>query len=71
MTEQDDVRSDFDEVVNMTPKQLEEWLKTEESPSVGWGEASRSGTSPGSGLPPSSASAATSSTDYDAVRRAE
>ena len=26
---------DFDEAVNMTPKELEEWLKTDESRSVG------------------------------------
>ena len=26
---------EFDEVVNMTPKELEEWLQTEESRSVG------------------------------------
>ncbi len=26
---------EFDELVNMTPKELEEWLQTEESKSVG------------------------------------
>lgn len=31
----DDVREDFAEAVNMTPKQLEEWLATDESRSVG------------------------------------
>jgi hypothetical protein len=29
------VIADFDEAVNMTPKELEEWLQTEESRSVG------------------------------------
>jgi hypothetical protein len=29
------VRKDFDEVVNMAPKELEEWLETDESKSVG------------------------------------
>ncbi len=29
------VIEEFDEAVNMTPKELEEWLKTEESRSVG------------------------------------
>jgi hypothetical protein len=33
----DDVRHDFEEVVNMTPKQLENWLETDESKAVGWG----------------------------------
>ena len=31
----DDVHEEFDEAVNMTPKQLEEWLATDESRSVG------------------------------------
>lgn len=35
MTEQDDVRRDFHDVVNMTPKQLEKWLDTDESKRVG------------------------------------
>ena len=40
MTERSDderkkVREDFDGVVNMTPKELEDWLETEESRSVG------------------------------------
>ncbi|MGW5188152.1 DUF3140 domain-containing protein [Kribbella sp. NPDC004138] len=35
MTEQDDVRSDFHDVVNMTSKQLEKWLDTDESKRVG------------------------------------
>ena len=29
------VIEDFDEAVNMTPKELEEWLQTDESRSVG------------------------------------
>lgn len=33
----DDIRHEFDGVVNMSPKELEEWLETEESRSVGWG----------------------------------
>ena len=33
----DDIRHDFDEVVNMTPKELEDWLGTDESQSVGQG----------------------------------
>jgi hypothetical protein len=30
------IRQDFDDVVNMTPKELEDWLGTEESQGVGW-----------------------------------
>jgi hypothetical protein len=37
MTE-DEIRREFDEVVNMTPKELEQWLETDQSRSVGWGE---------------------------------
>ena len=33
--EQKEVRRDFDDAVNMSPKELEEWLETEESQSVG------------------------------------
>jgi hypothetical protein len=33
----DDTRNEFDDVVNMTPKELEHWLGTEESKAVGWG----------------------------------
>ncbi len=33
----DDVRREFDDVVNMTPKELEDWLATDESQAVGWG----------------------------------
>ena len=29
------VREEFDDAVNMTPKELEEWLETDESQSVG------------------------------------
>ena len=31
----DDIRAEFDEAVNMTARQLENWLQTEESRSVG------------------------------------
>ncbi len=31
-------RDDFHEAVNMTPKQMEDWLATEHSKEVGWGE---------------------------------
>jgi hypothetical protein len=30
------IRKDFDEAVNMTPDELEEWLDTPDSRSVGW-----------------------------------
>jgi len=33
----DDVRHAFDDVVNMTPAELERWLETDESQAVGWG----------------------------------
>ena len=33
--EKQNVRSDFDEAVNMSPAQLEKWLETDESTSVG------------------------------------
>lgn len=36
-TRQDETRHEFDSVVNMTPKELEAWLATDESQSVGWG----------------------------------
>jgi hypothetical protein len=39
MTQQPDppsIRQDFHEAVNMTPAELERWLATEESQSVGW-----------------------------------
>ena len=31
----DQIREEFDDAVNMTPKELEEWLETDESQSVG------------------------------------
>lgn len=34
--EQNEIRSAFHEAVNMTPKELEHWLATQESQSVGW-----------------------------------
>jgi hypothetical protein len=34
----DDIRHEFDSVVNMSPGELERWLGTDESRSVGWGE---------------------------------
>ncbi len=39
MAQDDDhaeIAKDFDAAVNMTPAELERWLKTEESRSVGW-----------------------------------
>ncbi len=33
--ERDDIRKDFGEAVNMTPKELEDWLQTDASQSVG------------------------------------
>lgn len=30
------IRQDFEAAVNMAPKELEQWLETEESKSVGW-----------------------------------
>lgn len=35
--ERPSIRKTFDEAVNMTPKQLEDWLETEDSKSVGQG----------------------------------
>jgi hypothetical protein len=32
------IRKDFGEAVNMTPKELEDWLGTDESKEVGWGK---------------------------------
>ncbi len=32
------VREDFEDAVNMAPKELEDWLETDESKEVGWGE---------------------------------
>jgi hypothetical protein len=34
----DTIRRDFEDAVNMTPKELEKWLETDESQEVGWGE---------------------------------
>ncbi|MGA0560563.1 DUF3140 domain-containing protein [Larkinella sp. VNQ87] len=34
--EKKEVLDEFNELVNMTPSELEKWLKTEESKSVGW-----------------------------------
>src|SRR5688500_13129862 len=36
--DQTDNRKDFDEAVNMAPKELEDWLETDESKDAGWGE---------------------------------
>jgi hypothetical protein len=35
-SEKDDIYSEFNDCVNMAPKELEEWLDTDESKSVGW-----------------------------------
>jgi hypothetical protein len=35
-SEQKEIRSAFRQAVNMTPKELERWLDTEESKAVGW-----------------------------------
>jgi hypothetical protein len=35
-TERATIRRDFNAAVNMTPRQLEDWLETEDSRSVGW-----------------------------------
>ncbi len=37
-TDRDDVRRSFEEAVNMTPAELEDWLATDESQAVGWGK---------------------------------
>jgi hypothetical protein len=36
--DRDRVRADFSEAVNMAPAELERWLKSEESRSVGWAD---------------------------------
>jgi Protein of unknown function (DUF3140) len=36
MDDHDQIAKDFQEAVNMTPAELERWLETEESLSVGW-----------------------------------
>jgi Protein of unknown function (DUF3140) len=38
----EDVERQFDEAVNMTPKELEDWLETDESQSVGQAEGGES-----------------------------
>ena len=40
--DRDEVRHDFDEVVNMTPKELERWLATDESQAVGQSDGGES-----------------------------
>jgi Protein of unknown function (DUF3140) len=39
---EEQIRSEFDEAVNMTPKELEGWLETDESKSVGQDEGGES-----------------------------
>jgi hypothetical protein len=34
----DDTRKAFEDAVNMAPKELEDWLATDESKEVGWGD---------------------------------
>lgn len=34
--EEQEIYQEFKELVNMTPSEMEKWLKTEESQSVGW-----------------------------------
>jgi hypothetical protein len=41
--ERQEIRSDFSEAVNMTPSELEDWLDTEKSKSVGEGEGESKG----------------------------
>lgn len=36
--EQQAIRREFDDLVNMAPRELEDWLKTDESQQVGWGK---------------------------------
>jgi hypothetical protein len=36
MQDQKDIVAEFNEAVNMSPAELEKWLETEESQSVGW-----------------------------------
>ncbi|WP_201837595.1 DUF3140 domain-containing protein [Microvirga zambiensis] len=36
MDDQDKIAKDFQEAVNMAPAELEKWLETDESRSVGW-----------------------------------
>jgi hypothetical protein len=37
-TERDEARRAFDEAVNMSPKELEDWLASDRSREVGWGD---------------------------------
>ena len=39
----DEIWDEWDELVNMSPKELEDWLETEESKSVGQGEGESKG----------------------------
>jgi hypothetical protein len=48
--DEDEIRHEFDSVVNMTPKKLEQWLGTEESKSVGWGDGESVGHESGGGI---------------------
>ncbi len=36
--DREEIRARFDDAVNLTPKELEGWLKTDESKAVGWGK---------------------------------
>lgn len=36
--DREEIRARFDDAVNLTPKELEDWLKTDESKAVGWGK---------------------------------
>jgi len=40
--ERREIRAAFDEAMNMTPKQLRDWLETDESAAVGWHEEDES-----------------------------
>ena len=42
MSAVDEVWDEFREAVNMTPKELEDWLGTDESQAVGWGDGGES-----------------------------
>lgn len=41
--EQKEIRKEFSDAVNMTPSELEDWLETDESKSVGEGEGESKG----------------------------
>ena len=36
--DQDETRAEFEQLVNMAPAELEQWLATDESKDVGWGK---------------------------------